>query len=70
MINTIAKIAAAIAGIASVLVPLIKWWLRSQNKKIKQQEAAVKELESMIKEGSSVSVADMQSRIDDLLNGL
>jgi len=70
MINTIAQIAAAIAGIASVLVPLIKWWLRSQNKKIKQQEAAVKELESMIKEGSSVSVADMQSRIDDLLNGL
>jgi len=70
MTNTIAKIAAAIAGIASVLVPLIKWWLRSQNKKIKQQEAAVKELESMIKEGSSVSVADMQSRIDDLLNGL
>jgi len=70
MISTIAKIAAAIAGIASVLVPLIKWWLRSQNKKIKQQEAAVKELESMIKEGSSVSVADMQSRIDDLLNGL
>ena len=70
MIKTIAQIAAAIAGIASVLVPLIKWWLRSQNKKIKQQEAAVKELESMIKEGSSVSVADMQSRIDDLLNGL
>lgn len=68
MINTIAQIAAAIAGIAFVLVPLIKWWLRSQNKKIKQQEAAVKELESMIKEGSSV--ADMQSRIDDLLNGL
>ena len=70
MTKTIAQIAAAIAGIASVLVPLIKWWLRSQNKKIKQQEAAVKELESMIKEGSSVSVADMQSRIDDLLNGL
>lgn len=66
--ETIKLIGAAVAGLAAVAVPLIKWWLsRNSQKRKKQQEAyqnAAKKIDT------DADTADLQSDIDDLLNGL
>ena len=66
--ETIKLIAAAVAGLAAVAVPLIKWWLSRNSQKRKKQQEAYKNAAKKI--DNDDDTADLQSNIDDLLNGL
>jgi hypothetical protein len=66
--ETIKLIGAAVAGLAAVAVPLIKWWLSRNSQKRKKQQEAYKDAEAKI--DSDADTADLQSDIDDLLNGM
>ena len=66
--ETIKLIAAAVAGLAAVAVPLIKWWLSRNSQKRKKQQEAYKNAAKKI--DSDGDTGDLQSDIDDLLNGL
>ena len=66
--ETAKLLAAAVAGLAAIAVPLIKWWLSRNSQKRKKQQEAYKDAEAKI--NNDGDTADLQSDIDDLLNGL
>ena len=66
--ETIKLIGAAVAGLAAVAVPLIKWWLSRNSQKRKRQQEAYQNAEAKI--DSDGDTGDLQSDIDDLLNGM
>lgn len=66
--ETVKVIAAAVAALAAVAVPLIKWWLNSRSEKVKRQKEAYKNAAKKI--DNDGDTADLQSDIDDLLNGM
>jgi hypothetical protein len=59
---------AAVAGLAAIAVPLIKWWLARNSQKRKRQQEAYQNAEAKI--DNDDDTGDLQSDIDDLLNGL
>jgi hypothetical protein len=66
--ETVKVIAAAVAALAAIAVPLIKWWLNSRSEKVKRQKQAYQDAAAKI--DADADTADLQSDIDDLLNGL
>jgi hypothetical protein len=66
--ETAKLLAAAVAGLAAIAVPLIKWWLNSRSEKVKRQKQAYQDGAAKI--DADADTADLQSDIDDLLNGL
>jgi hypothetical protein len=66
--ETVKLLAAAVAGLAAIAVPLIKWWLSRNSQKRKRQQEAYQNAEAKI--DTDADTGDLQSDIDDLLNGL
>ncbi len=66
--ETVKLLAAAVAGLAAIAVPLIKWWLSRNSQKRKKQQEAYKNAAKKI--DTDADTGDLQSDIDDLLNGL
>ena len=61
-------ILAAVAGLAAIAAPLVKWWLNQSSEKTKNQKEALKDAEEKIIDNAPVG--DLQSDVDDILNGL
>jgi len=61
-------IGAILVGLLALLAPLIKWWLNSRSIKVKNRKEAYEKAENKIKNDEDTS--DLQSDIDDLVNGL
>ena len=66
--GTVKVLLTLIGGLAAVAVPMIKWWLNQRSQKAKNQKEALANAEEKI--DNDGDTGDLQSDVDDLLNGL